>query len=57
VLANRNLAWLSSERFFQHLRQMQVLKANHWTGHHHPNGRVRRMAAGAEGVYNPIGKQ
>jgi hypothetical protein len=31
MLADRSLVWLSSERLCQHLRQKQILTANHQT--------------------------
>ena len=56
MLANRNLAWLSSVRLYQQLRQMQILTTKHWTEVGNPNGRVRGRIEGAEGDGNPIGR-
>ena len=36
--------------------QMQMLTANHWTGHRDPNRGVRERTEGAEGFCNPIGR-
>jgi hypothetical protein len=33
-----------------------MLTANHWTEHRNPNGGVREMTEGVEGVCNPIGR-
>jgi hypothetical protein len=35
---------------------MRMLAANHGTKHRDPNGEVRGMTAGAEGVCKPIGR-
>jgi hypothetical protein len=44
--------WLSFERLYQQLRQMQIPIVSHWTEVRDPYGRVTE---GAEGNYNPIG--
>jgi hypothetical protein len=46
VLADRSLAWLSSERLW--LKKMQKLIANHWTEPRDHYGRVRGRTEGAE---------
>ena len=56
MLADRSLAWLSSERFYQHLRQMQILTAKHWTKVGDPYRRVRGRIEGTEGNGNPTGR-
>jgi hypothetical protein len=50
VLVDRSLAWLTSERIYQHLRQTQILTANHWTEIGNPYGRVRGRTETAEGI-------
>ena len=57
MLADRSLAWLSSERLYQQLtEQMQILTANHCTEIEEPYGRVRGRLEGAERDDNPIGR-
>jgi hypothetical protein len=43
MLTVGSLAWLSSERLYQQLRQMQILTANRWTevGDHYGSIRER----------------
>ena len=54
MLADKSLAWLSSERLYQHLRQMQILTANKWTPVREPYGRVRGRIEGAVGDASPL---
>jgi len=46
----------SSKSLCLHLRQMQILTANHWAEPRDPNGRFRGRTGGAEGVCNSIGR-
>jgi hypothetical protein len=53
VLADRSLAWLSSERFHQQRTETDAdtyLITNHWTELRNPYGRVRRRTEGTEGI-------
>ena len=54
MLADRSLAWLSSERLYQQLTETDADTANHWTEISDHYGRVR--IEGAEGDGNPIGR-
>jgi len=57
VLADRRLAWLSSERLYQHLAKTDAdthRQPLHWTWD--PNGRVRGRTEGAEGNCNTMGR-
>ena len=55
MLTDRSMAWLSSERFCQHLTKTNADTANHGTEPGDPNGRVRGGRR-VEGDYNPIGR-
>jgi hypothetical protein len=52
VLTDRSLAWLSSERTFQKLRQKQMLTYHHWTEVGDPyvwiRGRIEESSHGKE---------
>jgi hypothetical protein len=54
--ADRSLAWLSSERLYQQLRQMQIFTVKHRTEVGDQYGRVGGRTEGAEGYGNPIGR-
>jgi hypothetical protein len=57
VLADRSLAWLSSERLYQQLiEQMQILTAKHWTEDRDPYGSVRKRSEGTEQDRKPLGR-
>ena len=50
MLADRSLAWLSSERLYQQLTETDVdTQANHWTEAGDSCGRVRGRTEGAKG--------
>ena len=56
MLADRSLAWLSSERLYQQLTETDADTANHWTEVGASYGRVRGRIEGTEGDGNPIGR-
>ena len=56
MLADRNLAWLFSERLHQQLTEIQILTANHWSEVRDSYGRVRERIEEAEGNCNTIGR-
>jgi hypothetical protein len=53
---DRSLAWLSSERLYQHPTETQILTANHWTEEGDTYGRVRGRIEGTERGGNPTGR-
>jgi len=54
VLADRSLAWLSSEWLYQQLTDTDEDTANHWTEVRKPYGRIRGRIEGAKGDGNTI---
>ena len=56
MLRDRSLAWLSSERPYQQLTEMDVDTPNHWTEVRDPYGGIRGRIEGAEGEGDPIGR-